>query len=104
VQVRNFDWHASLKDFREAGTVEALWQSLQPFVPGCGMALGSISPPAGGGGRQGDNFCAASLKLLLWAPHRLRKHCAPAVVASCRLAHFCSAQQVLCHYWRQLYR
>lgn len=46
VQIRNFDWHASLRDFREAGTVEALWQISQPFVPGCGMALGSISQSA----------------------------------------------------------
>jgi hypothetical protein len=46
VQIRNFDWHASLKDFKEAGTVEALWQVLQPFVPGCGMASGSISQSA----------------------------------------------------------
>ncbi len=52
VQVRNFDWHASLKDFREAGTVEALWQSVQPLVPGCGMAAGSISaqPSSAGAG------------------------------------------------------
>ena len=45
VHIRNFDWHASLKDFREAGTVEALWQVLQPLVPGCGMASGSIGQP-----------------------------------------------------------
>ena len=56
VQIRNFDWHASLKDFREAGTVEALWQISQPFVPGCGMAVGSINPstPAGSGQQQGE--------------------------------------------------
>ena len=38
VQIRNFDWHASLKDFREAGTVEALWQVPQCYIETCSDA------------------------------------------------------------------
>ena len=56
VQIRNFDWHASLKDFRETGTVEALWQVLQPFVPACGMASGSISQSAASEHQNGEHM------------------------------------------------
>ena len=40
VRKYDFDWHFMLREMRDVGTVEAVWQKLESLLPESGLACG----------------------------------------------------------------
>ena len=49
VRKYDFDWHSMLREMRDVGTVEAIWQKLESLLPESGLACG-VMEDAGAGG------------------------------------------------------
>ena len=47
VRKYDFDWHFMLRELRDAGTVEAMWQKLEALLPESGLACGVMEPATG---------------------------------------------------------
>jgi len=47
VRKYDFDWHFMLRELRDAGTVEAIWQKLEALLPESGLACGIMEPATG---------------------------------------------------------
>ena len=48
VRKYDFDWHFMLRELRDAGTVEAIWQKLEALLPESGLACGVMELATGG--------------------------------------------------------
>ena len=63
VRKYDFDWHFMLREMRDVGTVEAIWQKLESLLPDSGLACGvmeAADAPAAAESQPSAGTCAAT--------------------------------------------
>ena len=89
VRKYDFDWHFMLRELRDAGTVEAIWQKLEALLPESGLACGVMEPAIGGVSDAAQAESTAGSALLITAslgPVFTISECARLVVAGAVMA------------------